>query len=142
MRTQFAVQETTSYFKNIPSYIHYTYTHHGVRGKLTFSSFPPLFQYILTNALLIGFFSGAGPAVVGVTPFIGMNFALYESLKSFTDHDNIPPPKTKTQHVLRMLKKGILGGIAGGVSKLTLYPLVRLFCYSLVIMLIPLLSLS
>ena len=66
----------------------------------------------------VGFYSGIGPAIIGVTPYVGLNFAFYETLKTvaqkFHDSDNA---------TVTVVKKGILGGIAGGSSKFMMYPL-------------------
>ena len=70
-------------------------------------------------------------AVVGITPQMGLNFALYETFKSLTATlgstvDSADSSKTqKDSLAFATLKKGFCGGAAGGISKLVVYPLVR-----------------
>lgn len=72
------------------------------------------------------------PAVVGITPQMGLNFALYEAFKSVTATigstvDVTDSTKTKKDSMaFATLKKGFCGGAAGGISKLIVYPLVRI----------------
>jgi solute carrier family 25 thiamine pyrophosphate transporter 19 len=94
MRTQFVVQGKIRTFPSIPSYIRYTFTTYGVKG----------------------FYSGLGPALLSVTPYMGLSFAFYETLKSTTE-------KYHTQHnMMNLLLNGALGGLSGGTAKLLIYP--------------------
>ena len=67
---------------------------------------------------MLGFYSGLGPAIVGVTPYIGLNFALYETLKTVTEKF-----QSKDSPFTSVLTKGALGGVAGGSAKFIMYPL-------------------
>mmetsp|Transcript_15125 Transcript_15125/g.17613 ORF Transcript_15125/g.17613 Transcript_15125/m.17613 type:complete len:443 (+) Transcript_15125:182-1510(+) len=55
-------------------------------------------------------FAGCGPAVIGIIPYMGLNFALYDFLVR-------KGGKTKVGDA------GVAGAIAGGTSKLIVYPL-------------------
>lgn len=55
-------------------------------------------------------FAGSGPAVLGIVPYMGLNFALYDYLVRKGDRVNIRDA-------------GAAGAISGGVSKLVVYPL-------------------
>lgn len=110
MRTQFALQGKNKIHATIPSFIQHTWSHYGLKG----------------------FYSGIGPAVIGVTPYIGLNFAIYETLKKFNeDLDKIDriaknvvdKEKTTGGKVLSLLKTGLIGGVSGGASKFLIYPL-------------------
>ena len=81
-----------------------------------------------------GFYAGLGPAVVGITPYIGLNFAIYETLqkisKDFINRkdDNA---SNKEGKLISLLRTGLIGGIAGGASKFLVYPLVSTFSYAI-----------
>eukprot|EP01039_Chlorochromonas_danica_P002110 gene2110-2304_t len=97
-----------------------TRTQFALQGKeKAFSSMSSFATHAIKNRGVSGLFSGLGPAVLIVTPQMGLNFALYESLKSA-----LPDGDYSSQHAwIRTLKKGALGGLAGGASKLLVYPL-------------------
>ena len=57
-----------------------------------------------------GFYVGSGPAVLQIIPYMGLNFALYDYL---SNHNKITS----------VLQSGWAGAIAGGASKLLVYPL-------------------
>ena len=57
-----------------------------------------------------GFYVGSGPAVLQIIPYMGLNFALYDYL---SNHNKIKS----------VLQSGWAGAIAGGTSKLLVYPL-------------------
>jgi hypothetical protein len=79
---------------------------------------------------------------VGITPYMGLNFALYETFKkigtgqpsqkdlSGDNADLLSPNKKKEKKdsaIVALAKKGLCGGAAGGLSKLIVYPLVSCF---------------
>lgn len=87
-----------------------------------------------------GFYAGLTPAVVGITPYMGLNFALYETFKKIStglpsQKDDLPvdanlqsaTKKKKDSAIVALAKKGLCGGAAGGLSKLIVYPLVSCF---------------
>ncbi len=84
--------------------------------------------HTLSFALLLGFYAGVGPAVVGITPYVGLNFAIYETLKKFVESLDSKPSSSQqsstTSKILNLLRTGAIGGIAGGCSKFIVYPLV------------------
>lgn len=92
MRTQFAIQGKVKRYPTMLSFVTHT-----LRSK----GFP-------------GLFTGLGPAIISITPYMGLNFALYESMKALIPGDS-------SWHIM---KTGLAGGIAGGLSKLCVYPLV------------------
>mmetsp|Transcript_6548 Transcript_6548/g.12316 ORF Transcript_6548/g.12316 Transcript_6548/m.12316 type:complete len:153 (+) Transcript_6548:220-678(+) len=55
-------------------------------------------------------FAGSGPAVLGIVPYMGLNFALYDYLVRKGDRVNVRDA-------------GAAGAISGGVSKFVVYPL-------------------
>lgn len=126
MRTQFAIQGKEKAFTSMHSFITHTFRTQGVKG----------------------FYAGLSPAVVGIAPYMGLNFAIYESVKAFSespifsfnrpratiDHDERSALSSiggneNRGHVARAIgsifRKGACGAIAGGVSKFIVYPLVR-----------------
>lgn len=79
---------------------------------------------------------------MGITPYMGLNFALYETFKkigtgqpsqkdlSGDNADLLSPNKKKEKKdsaIVALAKKGLCGGAAGGLSKLIVYPLVSCF---------------
>jgi solute carrier family 25 thiamine pyrophosphate transporter 19 len=96
MRTQFAVQGKVKTFNSMSSYVSHTFNTYGIKG----------------------FYTGLGPAIVGVTPYVGLNFAIYETLKTISEKFHNTDDKT-----LDVVKKGLLGGLAGGSAKFLVYPL-------------------
>jgi solute carrier family 25 thiamine pyrophosphate transporter 19 len=60
-----------------------------------------------------GFFAGCNPALIQIVPYMGLNFALYDTfLRLQTDEKNG-----------KVANAGLSGTIAGGVSKAMVYPL-------------------
>lgn len=102
MRTQFSLQGNTKIYASIPAFITSTLQKQGVKG----------------------FYAGLGPTLVGVTPYIGLNFALYDlakkAIESTGDQD---ATGKKNNSVVNTIKKSIAGGFAGTTSKLMVYPL-------------------
>ena len=78
---------------------------------------------------------------MGITPYMGLNFALYETFKKIGtgqpsqkdlsgDNADTQSPnnkKKKDSAIIALAKKGLCGGAAGGLSKLIVYPLVSCF---------------
>lgn len=56
-----------------------------------------------------GFFAGCGPAVVQIIPYMGLNFSLYELIVN--------------SEIATVGVSGMAGAVAGGVSKICVYPL-------------------
>lgn len=103
MRTQFALQGKDVVFKSIGSFIAHTYNTKGMKG----------------------FYAGLVPAMVGITPQMGLNFAFYESFRALALPEPAPGDLigSKDSFAVSTLKKGLCGGAAGGLSKLIVYPL-------------------
>lgn len=55
-------------------------------------------------------FAGSGPAILGIVPYMGLNFALYDYLVRKGDR-------------VKVSDAGTAGAISGGVSKFVVYPL-------------------
>mmetsp|Transcript_6353 Transcript_6353/g.6569 ORF Transcript_6353/g.6569 Transcript_6353/m.6569 type:complete len:378 (-) Transcript_6353:76-1209(-) len=103
MRTQFAIQGRYKAFPTMSSYISHT-----VRTKG-----------------LPGFYAGLPAAVVGITPYMGLNFALYESCKSVMTQLQQSGDGTEgeSRGLIRVLNSGFSGAFSGGVSKFLVFPL-------------------
>jgi solute carrier family 25 thiamine pyrophosphate transporter 19 len=128
MRTQFALQGATKHYNSIPSFLINTMKTQGVSG----------------------FYKGVGPAVLGVAPYMGLNFAIYEAVNYYLEANNnsnninsnvnsnninmIHPDQTLLSSpqeesskfmssLVKVAKKGVIGGVAGGVSKFVVFPL-------------------
>ena len=99
MRTQFSLQGNTKIYASIPAFISTTLQKQGVKG----------------------FYAGLGPTLVGVTPYIGLNFALYDMAKKAVESSE-EDAKGKNS-IMSTVKKSIAGGFAGTTSKLMVYPL-------------------
>ena len=61
-------------------------------------------------------YRGLWPTMVGVFPYIGVDFAVYETLKPYA-------PKIEGTHQTTSLGLLVVGGIAGGVSQTLAFPL-------------------
>lgn len=104
MRTQFVLQNKVKTFPTQISFIRHTYATKGFHG----------------------FYPGIAPAVVGITPYMGLNFALYESIKTIASgplqklrsHDN-----PIFSSIGNILGNSLCGGAAGALSKIAMYPL-------------------
>lgn len=57
-----------------------------------------------------GFYSGCGPAVVQIIPYMGLNFAMYDYITRLSDKHPVG-------------SSGVAGAISGGVSKCLVYPM-------------------
>lgn len=111
MRTQFVVQGKVKVYDGMSSFIKHTYRSQGPAG----------------------FFVGLTPAVVGIAPYMGLNFALFEAFKNIAHSPLLRLPnggngETRTsdkpaKKIASLLKNGLSGGLAGGISKLVVYPL-------------------
>eukprot|EP01035_Chromulina_nebulosa_P023089 gene23089-29915_t len=84
-----------------------------------------------------GLFAGVGPAVIGVGPYMGLNFALFETFKFLVDavtanvyihmwdfnNRNSKRDGSEKMALPSVVRNGLSGGLAGGVSKFVVYPL-------------------
>jgi hypothetical protein len=75
-----------------------------------------------------GFYAGSLPAIVGVAPYMGFSFTIYEFLKFNGIYNNntsniINNNNNKKRDFKMFLKQGVCGGISGGLSKIIVYPL-------------------
>jgi len=126
MRTQFALQGPSKVYNSIPSYVNSTLKNQGVRA----------------------FYTGLGPAVIGVAPYMGLNFAIYEGLTKYLETRNrnknninnahnshvrfgddatlLSSPREENAHyfsgLVKVMKNGAIGGLAGGASKFLVFP--------------------
>lgn len=102
-RTQFAMQGNIRSFHSMKSFMTYLAYHHGINGIYT----------------------GIFPAILGVASYVGLKFTIYEScqessifkigLLRYLGFGSIAQDA---------LDNSLCGAIAGGVSKLIVYPLV------------------
>lgn len=68
-------------------------------------------QSLLAKRGIQGFFAGSGAAVVQIVPYMGFSFAVYDTLTRLSDREGL------------LGNSGIAGAIAGGSSKLLVYPM-------------------
>lgn len=97
-RTAFAARGITSETSSIQSFFKLALTSQNVNGVSK-----------KVNPLR-NLFGGCGPAVLGIIPYMGLNFALYDYLVRKGDK-------------IAVGDAGAAGAIAGGTSKLIVYPL-------------------
>jgi solute carrier family 25 thiamine pyrophosphate transporter 19 len=84
---------------------------------------PTMKQFVLSTVSsrgVQGLYAGLAPALVGITPYMGLNFALFEAFKDLTRSKRLTDSDSV---LLSALRKGAAGGAAGGLSKLIVYPL-------------------
>lgn len=67
-----------------------------------------------------GFYAGSGPALVQIIPYMGINFALFDY---FTRVLATSTTSAKSKQLKRVGDAGLAGVIAGGTSKLLVYPM-------------------
>ena len=109
MRTQFAIQGKEKAFSSMHSFISHTFSTKGIRG----------------------FYAGLSPALVGIAPYMGLNFAIYETVKTFSESPIFTFNRQRTAQDDRsygrilagLFRKGACGAVAGGASKFIMYPL-------------------
>ena len=122
MRTQFTLQGAYEKFPTITSFVTHTLKTKGVSG----------------------FYAGLTPAVVGITPYMGLNFAIYETMKLLTiktklqilPSSPLSPVSSlpfisklhrkyskEIDKVQAISQKFVCGAVAGGMSKFLVYPL-------------------
>ena len=102
MRTQFAIQGKEKLHPNILSYVGTTMQTKGVKG----------------------FYAGLPAAVYGVAPYIGLNFAFYDTFKRLTSPiSSSLNSETPLGFIMKRTVDGLAGGLAGGTSKLLIYPM-------------------
>lgn len=114
-----AIASTTATFLTYPFDI--IRTQLAIQGNArTFHSMTAMASHAISSKGLPGLYVGMGPALLTITPYMGMNFAMYEFLNNLAKdaHGNT------TSGWVHVVQKGALGGIAGGASKLAVYPLV------------------
>lgn len=114
MRTQFAIQGNIKVHDSMRSFLSHTLSTKGVSGL----------------------YAGLPAALIGITPYMGLNFAFYESTKSALKH--IEEINRKEQinievnsGIIRekewigwtLLRSGLSGAFAGGASKFIVFPL-------------------
>ena len=112
IRTQFALQGKERTYTSINAFVTKTISNHGMSGL----------------------YSGLPAALVGIMPYMGLNFALYESVKKITSQ-----PKWKSidggvksessstrlaaKEMVNVIYNGACGALAGGLSKFMVFPL-------------------
>ena len=98
-------------------------THFALRGNVkNLSTMSSFVTYTIKNQGFKGFYSGCTPALVGITPYMGLNFAIYETLKKFADRKS-NGSNSQDSILQKIFRKGVCGAVAGGTSKFLVYPL-------------------
>lgn len=72
----------------------------------------------------LGIYSGFGAALVGVVPYMGINFALNGYFRRLLDNKNLfYLTSAHDDSNYSILSSAISGALSGGISKLLVYPL-------------------
>ncbi|CAN8308851.1 unnamed protein product [Cochlearia groenlandica] len=107
-----------------------TYPMDMVRGRLTVQSANSPYQYrgiahalstVLREEGPRALYRGWLPSVIGVVPYVGLNFAVYESLKDWLVKDN--PFGLVENNELTIVTRLSCGALAGTVGQTIAYPL-------------------
>ncbi|XP_010422770.1 PREDICTED: mitochondrial adenine nucleotide transporter ADNT1 [Camelina sativa] len=107
-----------------------TYPMDMVRGRLTVQTANSPYQYrgiahalstVLREEGPRALYRGWLPSVIGVVPYVGLNFAVYESLKDWLVKDN--PFGLVENNELTIVTRLTCGAIAGTVGQTIAYPL-------------------
>ena len=98
-----------------PSYNHPI--NHSKQKSSTLQMKPPRTLWEFTQQLykqqgIRGFYAGASPAVLQIVPYMGLTFTIYDHLTS-----------RQQQHNKSVLVSAYAGSIAGGLSKILVFPL-------------------
>lgn len=109
------------------SFVQHSINSYGYSGAVFYSIF--IFEltelsFFLGYSLLV-FYKGLSAALLGVAPYMGLNFFLYNKMKYLITQEQ------RTSSILTWVRssswfpwEGVAGGIAGGIAKFTFYPLV------------------
>ena len=84
----------------------------GLKSSSTWTSPKSILEFARTMYKQTGwkgFFAGCGPAVLQIIPYMGLNFSLYEIIVN--------------SEITTVGVSGMAGAVAGGVSKICVYPL-------------------
>jgi len=113
MRTHFAIQGKDKAVPTISEFIRITHAAGGGGGGGR------------------GFYKGLAPALAGVGPYMGLNFAIYEAgMSLISQHYPLRSLSTETGNGMETrgedhiaIRAGLAGGVSGTLSKLAVYPL-------------------
>ncbi|CAH2069264.1 unnamed protein product [Thlaspi arvense] len=107
-----------------------TYPMDMVRGRLTVQTANSPHQYrgiahalysVLRHEGPMALYRGWLPSVIGVVPYVGLNFSVYESLKDWLLRDN--PLGLADNNELSVVTRLSCGAVAGTVGQTVAYPL-------------------
>ncbi|KAL2642183.1 hypothetical protein R1flu_009770 [Riccia fluitans] len=107
-----------------------TYPMDMVRGRLTvqtadsphrYKGMVHAFRMIIKEEGPRAVYKGWLPSVIGVVPYVGLNFAVYETLKDWVVKD--PSFDTAAESELGVITKLLCGAAAGTVGQTVAYPL-------------------
>ena len=112
IRTQFALQGKERTYTSMNAFVTKTISNHGISGLYT----------------------GLPAALVGIMPYMGLNFALYETVKKISKQpkwksiDGGANPESSSTRLARkeminVIYNGACGAVAGGLSKFMVFPL-------------------
>eukprot|EP01041_Mallomonas_annulata_P012465 gene12465-26215_t len=104
MRTQFAIQGKEKIHPNMRSFITHTMRTKGIPG----------------------FYAGLPAALVGITPYMGLNFAIYETCNAALTKLQAANNEDGSKYVgtvWKVIKSGLCGAVSGGVAKFLVFPL-------------------
>ena len=111
-------------YPNIRSFVTHTIKTQGVSGMINYIQ---VITAIFKTPILShhsGFYAGLPAALVGITPYMGLNFALYETCKTAVEKlKNTSKSKFNEGSGWKILSSGLCGAVAGGVSKFAVFPL-------------------
>lgn len=101
MRTQFAIQGQKRIHHSIFSYCQHTFHSHGIQG----------------------FYPGLSAAMISIGPYMGLNFGFYEIIKIKINNLDLTHHYDPKNKLISIIVSLISGAIAGGFSKILVYPL-------------------
>eukprot|EP01090_Pellita_catalonica_P007134 TRINITY_DN17747_c0_g1_i1.p1 TRINITY_DN17747_c0_g1~~TRINITY_DN17747_c0_g1_i1.p1 ORF type:complete len:392 (-),score=50.22 TRINITY_DN17747_c0_g1_i1:98-1108(-) len=92
-----------------------------VRGRLSvqttrqYNGIVDCLRSVIRKEGFIALYRGLWPSILGVVPYVGIDFAAYETLKDYA-------PRNEDGTISRIVTMGI-GGLAGSIAQTTAYPL-------------------
>ena len=106
---------------SIHGFIRHTINNNGIRGTTITTPSLRVHLFLLQYLTCPGLYSGLGATLIGVVPYMGLNFALYGVFHRI--YSDINGKYLGHKEGFGIGSSAICGALSGGLSKLIAYPL-------------------